>query len=102
MATKIRQDVAIWNNRFPLDRWWRKKNNVSFLSVIHRESSFYSIYFEFYEDLMFKEYKDKADKNEEESLNKVSETYEPLKKGSWWKGKELTSKEIDDWLKSPL
>jgi hypothetical protein len=38
--SELVQNVINWNNRFPLDRWWRIKHNVAFMSPVHRESSF--------------------------------------------------------------
>lgn len=45
--------VINWDSRFPLDRWWRMKHNVAFMSPAHRESSFLFQLFEFEEDKMF-------------------------------------------------
>ena len=45
--------VVSWNARFPMDRWWRKKYNVPFMSPTHRESSFIAQLIEFEEDKMF-------------------------------------------------
>ena len=28
MKNNIRQSIIAWSNRFPLDRWWRKKYNI--------------------------------------------------------------------------
>ena len=46
-------DVIGWNKKFPLDRWWRNKHGVSFLSAAHREASFLSQLFEYEEDKLF-------------------------------------------------
>lgn len=98
MKNNIRQSVIVWNNRFPLDRWWRKKYNVSYLSDKHRESSFFWQYYEYYEEVIFKEYHDKKE-NEDEFFEPVK--YIPLS-GNWWKGKGSTKKEMDDWFNSPV
>jgi L-rhamnose mutarotase len=80
-----------------LDRWFRKKYNIPYLSEVHRESTFYSIYFEYYEELMYKEYLESKDVLDE----KEKFIYTPLS-GRWWKGIELTSTEIEDWFNTPI
>ena len=50
--SELIQGVVSWNNRFPLDRWWRIKHNVSFMSPAHRESSFLYQLMEFEEDYL--------------------------------------------------
>ena len=51
--SELIQGVVSWNNRFPLDRWWRIKHNVAFMSPVHRESSFIHQLMEFEEDKLF-------------------------------------------------
>ena len=51
--SELVQNVINWNNRFPLDRWWRIKHNVAFMSPVHRESSFIHQLMEFEEDKLF-------------------------------------------------
>jgi len=95
MKNRIRQEVAAWNNRFPLDRWWRKKYNISYLSPAHRESSFYCQYQEYYEDVVYKEHFDKQ-KDKDEEID-----YKPMS-GNWWKGSVSSDKQIDDWFNTPI
>lgn len=51
--SELEQAVVSWNDRFPLDRWWRNKHEVAFMSPVHRESSFLYQLFEFEEDKLF-------------------------------------------------
>lgn len=51
--SELEQAVVSWNERFPLDRWWRNKHEVAFMSPVHRESSFLYQLFEFEEDKLF-------------------------------------------------
>lgn len=51
----VRNFVIAWSIRFPVDRWWRKKHNVAFNSLEHRESSFLDQLIEFEEDKLFQE-----------------------------------------------
>lgn len=51
--SELIQGVVSWNKRFPLDRWWRIKYNIPFMSPAHRESSFIDQLFEFEEDKLF-------------------------------------------------
>jgi len=90
IKNNIRQSVIAWSNRFPLDRWWRDKYKVSYLSNTHRESTFFGQYYEYYEDKMFKEYYDEREKSKE--IEPVD--YVPLK-GNWWKGREINKLKRD-------
>lgn len=47
------QGVNCWNMKFPMDRWWRIKHNVAFMSPVHRECSFLHQLMEFEEDKLF-------------------------------------------------
>lgn len=51
--SELEQAIVSWNNRFPLDRWWRNKHEVAFMSPVHRGSSFLYQLFEFEEDKLF-------------------------------------------------
>lgn len=51
--SELVQGVISWNRRFPLDRWWRQKHQVPFMSSAHRESSFIHQLMEYEEDRMF-------------------------------------------------
>lgn len=53
--SELIQGVINWNRKFPLDRWWRQKHNVPFMSPAHRESSFIHQLMEYEEDKMFLE-----------------------------------------------
>lgn len=97
----IRITVADWNNRFPLDRWWRKKYNVSFFSPQHRKSTFFGQYYEYHEDRMFEDIIEKNLKEEENKKLGINKEYIPLS-GNWWKGKGISKKEIEDWFKIPI
>lgn len=94
---KNKETVIDWNNRFPLDKWWRSKYNVPFLSDIHRKSTFYAQLFEWEEELAFKEYREER-KEAKENPEKV---YQPLS-GNWWQGLEPSEEEIEDWFNKPL
>lgn len=95
MNNNIRHDVIAWNNRFPLDHWYRDKYKIPYLSAAHRESTFYAQYFEYHEELIYKEVvESKTNKK------KISE-YVPMI-GNWWNGKVSSKKEINDWFSSPI
>jgi hypothetical protein len=67
----IRRFMIRWNNKFPVDRWWRQKHNIPFLSERHREQSFLSQVMEYEEELMFQERQEKK-----EDINSI-ENYIP-------------------------
>lgn len=68
--------ITTWSNKFPLDRWWRKKYSVQFNSTAHRQSSQIDILFEYLEDRLY----DNATKTVDENKKKA-ERYE---KGIWF------------------
>ena len=49
----FRRLVIDWNNRYPLDRWFRKKHNIRFNSSQHRGANLLDIYFEFIEEKIY-------------------------------------------------
>jgi len=100
IKNKLESDIIYWNNRFPLDRWWRKKYNIPYLSEEHRKSTFFTHLFEYFEDKMFDEHFKKLREQEQEE-NVIKDVYIPMS-GNWWKGKETSQKEVDDWFKAPL
>lgn len=51
--SKVTNAVISWNLRFPVDRWWRMRHNVPFMSPVHRETSFLDQMFEYEEEKMF-------------------------------------------------
>lgn len=82
---ELRTFMIQWNNKFPIDRWWRKKHNISFLSLEHRECSFIAQLLEYQEDVLFAE----ASKEE-----KQDDPYIP-NMGEWLK--RNASDEIDEY-----
>lgn len=60
-ADEIKRFMIRWNNRFPVDHWWRKKHNVPFLSALHKEQSFLHQLMEFEEERMFLELEKEKD-----------------------------------------
>lgn len=72
--------VVSWNNRFPLDRWWRIKHNVSFMSPAHRESSFIYQLMEFEEDKLFmKEFYEDDTKKDDKYIPGVGDIFKAPK-----------------------
>lgn len=80
---EIRDYVISWNIRFPVDRWWRKKYNIAYNSLGHRESNFLDQLIEWEEDKLFSEFE--------------REEYEP-NTGNWLKLKEPET--IEDSIES--
>jgi len=81
MSLSIRDEILVWNTRFPYDRRWRKKYHVAFNSEAHRESSFLDQVFDIEEDLIFEELSQRED-------------YVP-NSGDWLKSSVDTSSEIE-------
>jgi len=64
MINNVRQHIIDWNNKFPLDKWWRTKHNIAFGSEQHLAISQYDILFEYIEDELFKQIsEDQSDDN---------------------------------------
>lgn len=70
MLDSFEREIIEWNNRFPVDRWWRNKYNIPFGSPAHRKSNFLDQLFEYREDKLFNRY------------NKITSQYVPGK-GDW-------------------
>jgi len=48
------EDLVIkWNNRFPLDFWYRRKYGISFNSLEHRSISQLDVFFEYVEEILY-------------------------------------------------
>lgn len=62
MSSSAKKFVIEWNNKYPLDHWWRKKYNVPFGSTQHKEMTFLDMLIDFEEDRMFEEYKENVAK----------------------------------------
>jgi hypothetical protein len=50
----VKKFIIDWNNKYPYDRWWRKKYNISFGSEDHKRASFVNMSIEYKEDIYFK------------------------------------------------
>lgn len=48
----IEKEVLKWNSKFPIDKWWRDKHGIAFMSKKHKAVSFFDQLFEFYEDVL--------------------------------------------------
>ena len=57
----LRDFIVEWNLKFPIDKWWREKHKVAFLSTFHKEASFLHQLLEYEEDVLFNELRDDAD-----------------------------------------
>ena len=58
----IEKKVLEWNSKFPIDKWWRDKHGVAFMSEQHKSCSFLDQIYEFTEDLMTLKVKHQSDK----------------------------------------
>lgn len=69
----VKKYMIQWNRKFPVDRWWREKHKVAFLSDEHRKTSFLNQLMEFAEDVYFqvelKEKKKELESQEEYTPN---------------------------------
>ena len=69
--SKIEEYLIQWNYQFPVDRWYRKKYNIGFLSPEHLELSQLDIAMEYLEDKIYEKFVDEIeDDKEKEKLYK--------------------------------
>lgn len=85
VAANLKSYAVGWNNRYPLDRWYRRKYNIGFGTAAHRELCQINIFLEYLEDMIFKE----------AELFHLSETKneKELKSGTWIKEKASAPEE---------
>lgn len=78
----IEEYVYRWAVSFPLDRYWRKKHNVPFGSIQHRDVSFIDQLIEYQEDILFM---------------KLSEQDKYLPgRGEWLRKQEMAAIDVDE------
>lgn len=46
--------IINWNNRFPVDRWWRNKYKVAFGSEQHKQMNFITMFIDYEEEKVFR------------------------------------------------
>lgn len=51
----VKNFILEWNVKFPLDKWWREKHKVAFLSTSHKQASFIHQLLEWEEENLFEE-----------------------------------------------
>lgn len=62
--------IVSWNNKFPIDHWWRTKYKVPFGSKQHKEMDFIMMFIDFEEENVFRKIeKAKDPDNAEEPMN---------------------------------
>lgn len=89
-AKDLRELVRIWNDIFPLDRWYREKYSISFNSEKHKKVSFIDMYFEYFEYI---EYQYKPRKIKELKQKREKEDIFSLENRNYTKGKGNFMKE---------
>lgn len=71
MSKIWRRFVIEWNNKHPIDYWWRQKYSIPFNSKQHRQASLIDMKFEWEEDQVYKELQNRKEKEE-----KLKQSYE--------------------------
>lgn len=69
MRKQLRNDVVEWNSKFPVDRWWRERHNIPYMSTAHKEANFIDMLFEFEEEMLMNNILD-SDSNYEPNIGK--------------------------------
>jgi len=84
----VKSFVINWNNRFPIDLWWRKKYNVAFNSEQHRKLNLIDALIEYQEEIIFKDFIKKIEE-EKKNIEEFNLT------GNYLKETEMTQEQID-------
>lgn len=85
-------DVVKWNLEFPIDRWWRDKYKVPYLSAQHKEACFLDMLFEYIEEQIKEKVTIKIQKS---TTSDKTEEYVPGS-GDFLKTSLSSNIEIDD------
>lgn len=64
----MKKEIIQWNNKFPLDKWWRIKYKIPYNSLQHQEISQVDIFFEYYEDILFKQFEEESKLNQDKEF----------------------------------
>lgn len=90
--------IIRWNNMFPIDHWYRKKYNIAFNSIKHREVNFIDMLFEYQEDLLFSLYdiEQKKGKEDKDSFETTGLTLNRTRRYE----ENMSEDEIDAWFNS--
>lgn len=48
--SEIRNQINSWNQKFPIDYWWRKKYNIPFGSDAHRNANLLDMFYDYEEE----------------------------------------------------
>lgn len=89
LRKEISKFIINWNDKFPIDYWWRNKYKIPFGSEQHRQSDFIKMFIDYEEEKMINEYVDKNKPKE----NVEDEEFENIETNS---GKKMEQREIDD------
>ena len=88
--------IVQWNSRFPMDRIWRQKYKVPFLSSTHRESSFISQLIDLREDLLFSS-KQKEEETTEVYIPNIGDIFKSSHREKSNGLNEISDREIEDF-----
>lgn len=64
LKRKIQSEIIHWNNKFPLDYWWRQKYKVPFGSKRHTEMSLLDMFRDYLEEQLIKKSRERAEKEQ--------------------------------------
>jgi hypothetical protein len=60
LKEQINNFINNWNNKYPIDLWWRKKYAISFGSEEHRKMTHLQMYIEYIESEKLRQYVNKG------------------------------------------
>ena len=89
LKREVHAFIINWNQRWPIDFWWRKKYNIPFGSEEHRQANFIQMYYEYYEEKAMK--KLYADSDDTDSQDQ----HIPADAEKSGVNKKMSQKEID-------
>lgn len=92
LSEEIDDFIISWNNRFPIDYWWRKKYKVAFGSEEHRKVDFITMYIDYREEKLMKAALEKGKSNDSETERLVDQL---IAKGKKTEVVKMSKNEID-------
>lgn len=69
LKEEIDNFILTWNNKFPIDKWWREKYKVAFGSQQHKDMNFILMFIDYEEEKVFKKIEDAKNPDNAETFD---------------------------------
>lgn len=71
LKADLKDFLIDWNNKYPIDFWWRKKYNIPFGSKAHLEANFLDMYADFIEEKMMNDFVKKKERLPDDEFDEL-------------------------------